>query len=65
MLMMDKRLQSIRRAFLELVLKGKADFEKESEGLGYYLSVLSTYKDYKDNPGNKSVDNFLLNFKYR
>lgn len=38
--MMDKRLQSIRRAFLELVLKGKADFEKESEGLGYYLSVL-------------------------
>lgn len=39
-LMMDKRFQAIRRAFLELILKGKAEFERESEGLGYYLSVL-------------------------
>lgn len=39
-LMMDKRLHTLRRAFLELVLKGKSEFERESEGLGYYLSVL-------------------------
>ena len=39
-LMMEKRLQTFRRAFLELILKGRTEYEKESEGLGYYLGVL-------------------------
>jgi hypothetical protein len=38
--MMEKRLQTFRRAFLELILKGRNEYEKESEGLGYYLGVL-------------------------
>lgn len=39
-LMLEKRLSTLRKSFLELVLKGRTEFERESEGLGYYLSVL-------------------------
>jgi hypothetical protein len=39
-LMMEKRLQTFRRAFLELILKGRPESERESEGFGFYLSVL-------------------------
>ena len=38
--MLEKRLSALRKIFLDFVLKGKAEFEKENEGLAYYLSVL-------------------------
>jgi hypothetical protein len=38
--MMEKRLQELRRVFLDTVNKSRLEFERESEGLGYYLAVL-------------------------
>ena len=39
-LMLEKRLSALRKTFLDFMLKGKSDYERESEGLGYYLSIL-------------------------
>lgn len=39
-LMLEKRLQSLRRTFLELVGKARGEFEREGEGLAYYLGTL-------------------------
>lgn len=40
MLMLEKRLQALRRGFFELAGKARGEFEKESEGLIYYLGIL-------------------------
>jgi hypothetical protein len=40
MLMLEKRLQALRRGFFELAAKARVEFEKENEGLTYYLSIL-------------------------
>jgi vacuolar protein sorting-associated protein 52 len=40
MLMLEKRLQALRKGFFELANKARVEFERESDGLTYYLGIL-------------------------
>lgn len=41
--MMGSRLESIRRLFFEHVKRVSAEFEREVDGLGYYLNILEQF----------------------